>query len=777
MMKYRKKRKHNQFYSLEELLDLILPHLEYQQDKRASNGDYLCKCVFHRHNHLDKYKMNVGLNGWYCNSAGVGGSLGELARHLRIKLNSNTEAYYMDAIEVNYDYTDENDVLLFQVVRRPGKKFLQRRFENDEIVWNLNGVRRVPYRLKELIESTERTEQVFICEGEKDVDNIRKLDLTATCNSGGAGKWKKEYCDYLKGRDLVLLPDNDEPGKAHMQQVAEMCSSTANSIRIIDLPGLSEKQDISDWLEKGHTKEELLELVESTDEWKPDDNFPSNVNEISERENIATQLIHQILDSGVYLFQDQRQEAYIFIDTEDGKETLQVESTRFRHWLTKTSWDHFGKAVASETIRNTQNQLASIAVFEGPVHELDVRCAIRDGAIYIDLDGKKAVKIDEEGWDIKEPSRPIFRHYPQMKSLPEPKRGGDLKRILKYLNIKDKDSESLFMSYLVVGMVPSIPIPALIIHGVQGSAKTTMLKITKSVLDPSRILVRGIVPDQREFSLAAWRNRALFFDNLNSVPDWFSDALCRMVTGEGYESRKLYSDEDTVFFEYSGLVGLAGINLVANKSDLLDRSIIVELNPIGPDERRLEREFWNEFDRDLPSILGGLCTNLSDTLRISCNVNRKRLPRMADFAHYGAAAAEVMGGTADNFMLAYEKNINRQNEAAIESSPVAQAVISFMEDQNEWVGTSTKLLSEINDVAQNLQIDMKSRQWPKEPGWLSRRLREIEPNLENEGIQIQYSKERTGRMISLTKNDNGLNNLTLELVDDIETTDSGDDVA
>lgn len=175
----------------DKLLLLILPYLDYRTDKRASNGDYMCKCVFHRHNHSDKFKMNVGLNGWYCNSAGEGGSLVELARHLGIQFNSNTEAYHMDTNEVVYDYTDENGELLFQVVRKPGKKFSQRRIVNGEIVWDLKGVRRVPYRLKELLESMERDESVFICEGEKDVDNVRKLELTATCNPGGAGKWKK----------------------------------------------------------------------------------------------------------------------------------------------------------------------------------------------------------------------------------------------------------------------------------------------------------------------------------------------------------------------------------------------------------------------------------------------------------------------------------------------------------------------------------------------------------------------------------------------------------
>jgi putative DNA primase/helicase len=161
-----------------------------------------------------------------------------------------------------YDYTDQNGGLLFQVVRYDPKGFRQRRPNgHGGWTWNLNGVRRVPYRLPELL-NADPDEIIFIVEGEKDVDRLRSLGLTASCNSGGAGKWKSSYNQYLRDRDVVILPDNDPPGRAHAQQVADKLQSIARSVAIVELPGLPSKGDISDWLASGHTKDELIELVE-----------------------------------------------------------------------------------------------------------------------------------------------------------------------------------------------------------------------------------------------------------------------------------------------------------------------------------------------------------------------------------------------------------------------------------------------------------------------------------------------------------------------------------
>ncbi len=176
------------------------------------------------------------------------------------------------------DYRDETGKVLFQSVRIPcpppkRKTFRQRRPDpagKNGWVWDLNGTRLVLYCLPELLAS-DPSSTVFVCEGEKDVDRLRSMGLTATTNPMGAGKWHlgKEYSEFLRGRNVAVLVDNDPPGKAHAEQVAQSLQGVAALVKTVLLPGLPVKGDVSDWLDAGHNVEELRAIVEATPEWAP----------------------------------------------------------------------------------------------------------------------------------------------------------------------------------------------------------------------------------------------------------------------------------------------------------------------------------------------------------------------------------------------------------------------------------------------------------------------------------------------------------------------------
>ncbi len=152
-------------------------------------------------------------------------------------------------------------MLLFQVVRWQPKGFSQRRPDGSGgWIRNLGGVRKVLYRLPELL-SADPQAPVFVTEGERDADNLAGLGAVCTTNCMGAGKWRVEYSEALRDRKVVLLPDNDPRGKEHMQAVARMLRGVARSIKIVELPNLPEKGDVSDWLSAGGTLEALHELV------------------------------------------------------------------------------------------------------------------------------------------------------------------------------------------------------------------------------------------------------------------------------------------------------------------------------------------------------------------------------------------------------------------------------------------------------------------------------------------------------------------------------------
>jgi putative DNA primase/helicase len=160
------------------------------------------------------------------------------------------------AITQTYDYTDEGGQLLYQVCRFEPKDFRQRRPANGGWIWGLGDVRRVPYHLPELIEAAI----CFIAEGEKDCEALRGFGFCATCNSGGAGKWRPEFNQYFSGKEAIILPDADPPGWRHALDIARGLVGIATKIQILELP---DAKDAAEWFLQGHSELELIELVEA----------------------------------------------------------------------------------------------------------------------------------------------------------------------------------------------------------------------------------------------------------------------------------------------------------------------------------------------------------------------------------------------------------------------------------------------------------------------------------------------------------------------------------
>ncbi len=157
-----------------------------------------------------------------------------------------------------YDYVDEHGHLIFQIVRWPGKNF-KARTPNPDGGWSgsTTQVRRVIYNLPSVIKAISHGTTIYITEGEKDADRLISEGLVATTNPFGAGKWQSEYSRFFADADCVLLPDNDPAGKSHMDSVARSIVDVARCVRVVQLPGLNEKEDVSDWLSAGHTIDEL----------------------------------------------------------------------------------------------------------------------------------------------------------------------------------------------------------------------------------------------------------------------------------------------------------------------------------------------------------------------------------------------------------------------------------------------------------------------------------------------------------------------------------------
>lgn len=170
-----------------------------------------------------------------------------------------------------YEYTDEVGDHLFEVVRFEPKDFRQRVGQGPGHKWGVKGVRKVLYKLRKVLAAGRAGRTIFVCEGEKDADNVERLGFIATTNVGGAGKWRHEYTETLKNGKVCLLPHNDEPGRDHACTVAHALHGIAGEVRVLELPDLPEKGDVSDWIDAGGTAEELNALVLAASLWEPED--------------------------------------------------------------------------------------------------------------------------------------------------------------------------------------------------------------------------------------------------------------------------------------------------------------------------------------------------------------------------------------------------------------------------------------------------------------------------------------------------------------------------
>lgn len=222
-------------------------------------GELYYTCPLH-HDTKPSLRVKESNQLWYCDVCDKGGSsidlfaavngitprraMEQLSERIEVKPVEPIPTQVLGEIEAVYTYVDENGKNLFDVVRYAGKQFRQRRYLADgTTAFGLNGTRRVLYKLPEVLEAEK---DVLLVEGEKDVENLGQLGFCATCNPHGAGKWLDSYSDYLKGKSVVIVPDNDEPGRKHAQAVASALMATAESVRILQVP--APHKDISDWI-------------------------------------------------------------------------------------------------------------------------------------------------------------------------------------------------------------------------------------------------------------------------------------------------------------------------------------------------------------------------------------------------------------------------------------------------------------------------------------------------------------------------------------------------
>jgi hypothetical protein len=212
----------------------------------------------------------------------------------------------------------------------------------------------------------------------------------------------------------------------------------------------------------------------------------------------------------------------------------------------------------------------------------------------------------------------------------------------------------------------------------------------------------------------------------------------------------LYTDDDDFNVEYQNCIALNGINVCAREPDLLDRSILLQLERISTSNRKTENQFWKEFEPVRPLMLGAIFDALSKAISLRDKVQTAQLNRMADFEEWGCAIAQAMGYTQKDFVEAYGKNVTAQNEEALNESDVATAIIHLLDESDGcYESNPSSLLKDLTSIADNENIDTKNKYWPKKANVLTRRINEIKSNLFDLGVEVNIGRDGRKRWVKL----------------------------
>lgn len=459
-----------------------------------------------------------------------------------------------------------------------------------------------------------------------------------------------------------------------------------------------------------------------------------------ERPNQAEE-ITQLCESNVSDFiLDQFSRPHVRIRIDDHFELWTTSDERFSTWLARLYRKCYRKPPDERALKQAQKQIDAMC-YEKQSQTLNNRVARIDDKILYDLTNQRwqCVEITSEGFNIVS-QPPIFRRFIHQKPQVFPTKTGAINKLWDFMNVPE-DKRTVLAVLIATWFIPDIAHPILILTGEPGTGKSTISRLLKQLVDPSAITSLGAPKNSNEAYQMFDHCWLTPLDNLNNIPSWLSDSLCRVVTGEGSIHRKLYTNDGVFIRFYRRCLILNGIGNPVNQADLLDRAIVIELDPI--ESKRTDHAINEAWAIAIPGILSSIFKSISTAIEVYPSISETNLPRMADFAKWGQAIAEGLGFTREKFLDDYLLTIDQKWSDKIEDSPLATEIIRLVNDNDgRWEGTRSELCEEIK-----LEENKNKAYWPKSPQGVSKELTRLNPALKKHGIIIKRTKMSAGKRI------------------------------
>ena len=707
-----------------------------------------------------------------CFTCGKGGWL-ELAKAWEIPLDDD-RAGPVRELEATYDYLDKDGNLQFQVVRYKtptGKTFLQRRphpTKPDEWVWNLQGIRNpVLYHLPEL-RAADPDEWVWVVEGEKDVDRLRSSGLIATTSAAGAGKWRAHHTSELAGRKVAIIPDEDDAGLAHAERIATVAWDVANDVRVVRLPDVGEKGDVSDYLDAGNAIDDLLALLERAPSYEPsqpdqadieaepDDGGDDSAWRGSNFLQPAVRITELMQGHGHFVngaenayFFDQHTKRLMNLDRDDralrillnGRYKVNRQEALFgyllEHLLIQAHRYGHHSLVRKFSYYDPDRNIVYLDMGEGRVlrvtaQTIDVRDNGEDGVLFLPMP-------DHQPWEYNPNHQERLLYESMVAPVNFTDEGGTL---------SVSDQRALFLLWMVStafeSMMPTKVLAMAIGPGESG--KSSLFRYCGRVLIGPGIEVDGISQQDKaedDFWVNLSHSFFVTYDNVDQYVKWLPDALAQVATGIRRSKRVLHTTNEMQRFKINCMVTATARTPSGSlrREDVAGRSLVFNLSRL--ESKRAEFEMDAEVARLRDDLLSDYAGIVQKTLRVRMADVEVADPgmRMADFARVatriGMGLGPAMAQKTHDAMTAIR---SAQNQFATEEDEITSVL-------RIWVGrtkprvdgemdvgetpnggrqvSAQELMQELNTIAR--ELDMKL--YVKSPTSLGRHLKNMEQAL------------------------------------------------
>ena len=433
-------------------------------------------------------------------------------------------------------------------------------------------------------------------------------------------------------------------------------------------------------------------------------------------------------------FHDPDLEPYAVFEAGGHSECWHLQSKSFGEWLSYQLYQIEGTAPSDTLLKAAIASLTGMAKFEGEEKPVYIRTATHDGAYWLDLCNEQwqAVRITADGWQVIDNPPVMFTRSSPMRPLSMPQHGGDFAVLWEVANIPETDRLTV-LAWLLECLRPDTPYVVLELTGEQGSAKTSTQEALRDLIDPNQANCRAAPKAVEDVWVMARNSHMVSFENLSHLSASYQDALCMLATGGGYATRTLFTTADETVLNLKKPVVLNGIAVIVTAQDLLDRTLHIDLPTIT--HRIRASELKTRFDTEKGRIFGALLTLFSQVLKVlpSIELEPQDLPRMADFAFLGEAVYRVNGHPPMAFLSAYNAKRKDGIYRTIEASPVASAMLAYLEEyQHGYEGTAKRLREKLEAYKQD------NDGWPKSDKGFGDALRRLAPAMRTIGFDVDY---------------------------------------